>query len=109
MLPQDHDFPDEEDLEIPDYSHSLSSTACKNEDVCMPVTKETKFQASISLGELLQAGKLVKPKPKEAAVLQLQQFDIKTVNGTTWGTLNLQLRVQSLIRLLFEMHLKGKK
>ncbi len=58
----------------------------------MPVTKETKFPASILI-ELLQAGKLVKPKPKEEAVLQLQQFDIKTFK---WHhKVNLELAIES--------------
>jgi hypothetical protein len=41
----------------------LPETAGKNEDVDLPITKETRFPSSISIGELLQAGKLIKPKP----------------------------------------------
>ena len=93
LTTQDQDFPDEEDLEVPNYTLSLPSTAFKNEDVSMPVSKETKFPASISIGELLQAGKLVKPKPKEEAVLQLEQFDVKTREWHYKG--NLELAIES--------------
>ena len=61
---QDHDFPDEEDEEdVPSYSRSQPLTPHKK-DVGYPFAKETRFPASISIGDLLQAGKLVKPKTK---------------------------------------------
>ena len=50
----------------------------RNESVPQDHAKETKFPASISIGELLKAGKLIKPKPKEQVVLQLEQLDVKT-------------------------------
>ena len=50
----------------------------RNESVPQDHAKKTKFPATISIGELLKAGKLIKPKPKEQVVLQLEQLDVKT-------------------------------
>jgi hypothetical protein len=71
----------------------LPETAGKNEDVDLPVTKETRFPSSISIGELLQAGKLIKPKPKKQVVLQLEQFDVKTCEW--YHKANLELALES--------------
>lgn len=91
---QDHDFPDEEDEEdVPSlYSRSQPLTPPKK-DVGCPFAKETRYPASISIGDLLQAGKLVKPKPKEVVVLQLEQFDVKTREWQHKG--NLELAIES--------------
>ena len=65
----------------------------RNESVPQDHAKETKFPASISIGELLKAGKLIKPKPKEQVVLQLEQFDVKT---SEWHQMpKLELAVQT--------------
>ena len=90
---QDHDFPDEEDEEdVPSYSRSHPLTPPKK-DVGCPFAKETRFPASNSIGDLLQAGKLVKPKPKEVVMLQLEQFDVKTREWQHKG--NLELAIES--------------
>ena len=41
-------------------------------------TAKTQFPKSVSISEILQAGKLVKPKPKKKATLLLEKFDVKT-------------------------------
>lgn len=107
---QDHDFPDEEDKEdVPSNNPRSQPLTPPKKDVSCPFAKETRCPASISIGDLFQAGKFVKPKRKEVVVLQLEQFDVKHVIGSTKETWNLPLRVQSLILVLFEMHIKVKK
>ena len=66
-------------------------TPTKNEDVGCSFAKETRFSASISIGDLLQAEKLVKPKPEELVVLQLEQFDVKTCEWQHKGNLELAI------------------
>jgi len=43
----------------------------------LPFAK-THLPASVSISELLQAGKLVRPKEKEKAILSLEMFDVKS-------------------------------
>ena len=54
-----------------------------------PAIAETKFPTSVSISEILQAGKLVKPKPKTKAALLLEKFDVKTGEWLDEGTLEL--------------------
>ena len=78
---------------VPIYnSRSQPLTPPKN-DVGCPFAKKTRYPASISIGDLLQAGKLVKPKSKEVVVLQLEQFDVKTREWQHKG--NLELAIES--------------
>jgi hypothetical protein len=87
----------------------LPETAGKNEDVDLPVTKETRFPSSISIGELLQAGKLIKPKPKEQVVLQLEQFDVKTREWHHKGNLELALESTKFDSGAFRNAFKGEE
>ena len=53
------------------------------------VFAETKFPASVSVSEFMQAGKLVRPKAKQKATLLLEKFDVKTGEWNTETTLQL--------------------
>ena len=54
-----------------------------------PAIAKTQFPTSVSISEILQAGKLVKPKPKKKATLVLEKFDIKTGEWHEEGVLDL--------------------
>ncbi|KAJ7365535.1 hypothetical protein OS493_005647 [Desmophyllum pertusum] len=53
------------------------------------VFAETQFPASVSVSELMQAGKLVRPKAKQKATLLLEKFDVKTGEWNTETTLQM--------------------
>ena len=79
----------------------------RNESVPQDHAKKTKFPATISIGELLKAGKLIKPKPKEQVVLQLEQFDVKT---SEWHQMpKLELAVQTTKFALKAINEQGTK
>ena len=54
-----------------------------------PAIAKTQFPTSVSISEILQAGKLVKPKPKKKATLVLEKFDVKTGEWHEEGVLDL--------------------
>ena len=60
--------------------------------------KETKqelnFPASISVSELIQAGILIKPKPKKKITVTLEMFDVKCGTWIDYDTLELQVHTE---------------
>ena len=61
-----------------------------------PAFAETYFPASVSISELLQAGKLVRPKEKQRATISLEMFDVKSGEWTVETTMDLLVEVEKV-------------
>ena len=94
---------EQEDLEDEVYSDSarVSSTSTRPQSERFfkePQSREpipkTQFPASISIGELLRAGKLIKPESKTRVALQLESFDVATREWIDFKTLDLAICTQ---------------
>ena len=59
-----------------------------------PPFAETHFPASVSISELMQAGKLVRPKEKQKATLSLKMFDVKSGEWSVGTTMDLLIEVE---------------
>ena len=59
-----------------------------------PVFAETEYPKSVSVSELMQAGKLVKPKARQKATLLLEKFDVKTGEWSVGASLELLVDVE---------------
>lgn len=79
----------------------------KSEDNKSTPEPETQFPASVSIDQLLLAGKLVKPLPKKRVVLELESFDIKNREWQSAGKLELLLEIQKFSSGGFRDAFKG--
>jgi len=58
------------------------------------VFAETEYPKSVSASDLMQAGKLVKPKARQRASLLLEKFDVKTGEWSVGTSLELLVDVE---------------
>lgn len=65
-------------LPLHSSSHLAKSSESHKSSKAPTAIAKTQFPKSVSISEILQAGKLVKPKPKKKATLLLEKFDVKT-------------------------------
>lgn len=61
-----------------DGNRSSSTGSMETKGTYKPCTIDTVFPASVSIGALLKAGKLVKPKDKNRVTLTFEEFDVVT-------------------------------
>ena len=65
-------------LPLHSSSHLAKSYESHKSSKAPTAIAKTQFPKSVSISEILQAGKLVKAKPKKKATLLLEKFDVKT-------------------------------
>jgi len=86
----------ENESDVLSISQASSSSNCNKGHTFKepPVIAETEYPKSVSVSELMQAGKLVKPKAREKATLLLEKFDVKTGEWSVGASLELLVDVE---------------